>query len=327
MEPWVVILIAVVAVILIGAILFGSKLSEMRKAKKYERGLKMVPLLIHLPPTTDDIDGGGRDRRDITNEAVSKAQVMYSILESTITKGFKTKLYGQRHFSFEIIAKDGFIKYYAVVPAVLAATVRQAIQSSYPTVRIEEKAEDNIFEGGGGADAVVGAELTLNKEYYLPIATYEDTKRDAQMAILNALANVKKNEGAAVQILFRPAQKNWSSKGKIHVEEIQKGKKVTTGGALFGQLAIDIMRAPFEPPAMREEKKTETITNIKQSEVEAISNKMSVTMSGKLEEYKSQIEEMFDRLPANIKETEVLRYSTKKVLAALLELLLHSEAR
>ena len=274
MEPWVVILIAVVAVILIGAILFGSKLSEMRKAKKYERGLKMVPLLIHLPPTTDDIDGGGRDRRDITNEAVSKAQVMYSILESTITKGFKTKLYGQRHFSFEIIAKDGFIKYYAVVPAVLAATVRQAIQSSYPTVRIEEKAEDNIFEGGGGADAVVGAELTLNKEYYLPIATYEDTKRDAQMAILNALANVKKNEGAAVQILFRPAQKNWSSKGKIHVEEIQKGKKVTTGGALFGQLAIDIMRAPFEPPAMREEKKTETITNIKQSEVEAISNKM-----------------------------------------------------
>lgn len=42
---------------------------------------------------------------------------------------------------------------------------------------------------------------------------------------------------------------------------------------------------------------------------------------------KTKSEEMFDRLPANIKETEVLRYSTKKVLAALLELLLHSEAR
>lgn len=42
---------------------------------------------------------------------------------------------------------------------------------------------------------------------------------------------------------------------------------------------------------------------------------------------KTKSEEMFDRLPANIKETEILRLTTKKVLAALLELLLHSEAR
>ena len=42
---------------------------------------------------------------------------------------------------------------------------------------------------------------------------------------------------------------------------------------------------------------------------------------------KDKFEEMFDRLPTNIKETEVLRYTSKKVLAALLELLLHSEAR
>lgn len=42
---------------------------------------------------------------------------------------------------------------------------------------------------------------------------------------------------------------------------------------------------------------------------------------------KSKFEEMFDRLPTNIKETEILRLPSKKVLAALLELLLHSEAR
>ena len=42
---------------------------------------------------------------------------------------------------------------------------------------------------------------------------------------------------------------------------------------------------------------------------------------------KSKFEEMFDRLPSNIKETEVLRLESKKVLAALLELLLHSEAK
>ncbi|MBR0430975.1 ATP-binding protein [Candidatus Saccharibacteria bacterium] len=274
MEEWVVVFIMIIAAILFVSIVFGARISKLRKAKKYERGLKMVPLLIHLPPSTDDIEAGGRDKRDITNEAVSKAGVMYSILASTITKGFKTKLYGQRHFSFEIIAKGGLIHYYAIVPAVLTETVKQAIQSAYPTARIEEKREENIFEGNNDITSVAGAELTLNKEYYLPIATYEDTKRDAQTALLNALSSVNKDEGAAVQILFRPAQKNWSSKGKEYIENIQKGKVVTTGGALFGQLAIDIIRAPFEPPAEREAKKTEVVTNVKQNEIEGITNKM-----------------------------------------------------
>ena len=134
MEPWVVAIIAAVSVILLFSIIFASRISKLRKAKKYERGLKMVSLLIHLPPTTDDIENNGRDKRDIANEAISKAQVMYSILASTITKGFKTKLYGQRHFSFEIIAKDGIIRYYAVVPAVLTEIVKQSVQSAYPTL-------------------------------------------------------------------------------------------------------------------------------------------------------------------------------------------------
>ena len=181
MESWVVVvIISVLAVAAIAAIVVSSNISRLRKAKRYERALKMVPLLIHLPPSTDDIQGGGRDTRDIVNEAISKAQVMYSILSSTLTKGMKTKLYGQRHFSLEIIAKDGFIKYYAVVPAVLTETVKQAVQSAYPTARVEEKREDNIFEGGIGVNGVAGAELTLNKSYYLPIATYEDTKQSLQ---------------------------------------------------------------------------------------------------------------------------------------------------
>ena len=261
--------------LIVAAIVFASKISKMRKAKKYERGLKMTSLLIHLPPTTDDIEGGGRDKRDIANEAISKAQVMYSILDSTATKGFKTKLYGQRHFSFEIISKGGFIKYYAIVLASLKEVAKQAIQSAYPTARIEEKNEDNVFEGGGGINAISGAELTLNKDYYYPIATYEDTKRDASMAILNALSNVNKDEGAAVQILFRPAQKKWSSKAKEYVEGIQKGKtKTKTIGASIGDIALDILKAPWEVPGEHEKTEQTTVTNIKQDEISAITNKM-----------------------------------------------------
>ncbi len=275
METRVVVLIVVVAVILLIAIVFGTKISKLRKSKKYERSLKMVPLLIHLPPPTDDIEAGSRDDRDIANEAISKAQVMYSILASTTTKGLKTKLYGERHFSFEIIAKKGIIRYYAIVPAVLTETVKQAVQSAYPTARIEDKLEENIFEGGGGAAAVAGAELTLNKDYYLPIATYEETKRDAQLALLNALNNIGENEGAAVQILFRPAQKKWSEAGKQYIENLQKGKKTKSVGSNIGDLALDILKAPWEVPGESEKKdEINTLSTLKQDEITAISNKM-----------------------------------------------------
>ena len=207
MPVWVIILIIIASLTVFAAVIFSTQIGKLRKSKRYERGLKMVPLLIHLPPSTDDIDGGGRDKRDIATEAISKSQVMYSILSSTVTKGFKVMLYGQRHFSFEIIAKDGFIHYYAVVPAVLTETVKQAIQSAYPTARVEEKREENIFAPRGTVDTIAGAELTLRKDPYYPIATYEDTKHDAARAILNALGSVKQDEGATVQILFRPTGK------------------------------------------------------------------------------------------------------------------------
>ena len=275
MEPWVVATLGIVAVIILISIIFASRISKLRKAKRYERGLKMVPLLIHLPPTTDDVTANGRDQRDIANETISRAQIMYSILASTITKGFKTKLYGQRHFSFEIIAKDDLIKYYAIVPAVLTDVVKQAIQSSYPTARIEEKREENIFAPNGRVDNIAGAELTLNKEYYLPIATYEDTKRDASLAILNVLSSIGKNEGVTVQILFRPAQKNWASKGKEYIENIQKGKTTKTGGAGFGEYVMDVVRAPWEVPQEHEKsQETVTISSLKQEEIQAIANKM-----------------------------------------------------
>ena len=61
-----------------------------REQKGYERGLKMVPLLIHLPPPSDDTDVGNRDARDVTDETISKAQLIYNIIASTLKKDFKS---------------------------------------------------------------------------------------------------------------------------------------------------------------------------------------------------------------------------------------------
>ena len=278
MDLWVVIaiIVAVVIVLLTAMILVLTRITSLRKRKKYERGLKMVPLLISLPPSTDDIQQGTRDERDLTGEIVSQAQVMYSILASTGKKGMYTKLYGQRHFSFEIIAKEGIIRYYAIVPSVLVETVRQSIQAAYPTARVEERMEENIFSEVGKIDGVSGAELSLKKNGYLPIATYEETRRDASMAILNALSLVGKGEGAAVQILFRPANKKWLESAKKYIENTQKGKKTKTIGASLGDFVSDVLWAPLEVPKEHEKKTEEvhTLTTMKQDEITAITNKM-----------------------------------------------------
>ena len=270
---FLVILALAVAAVALAWLLHTKKL---REEKAYERGLKMVPMLIHLPPETDDIQGNGRDERDITNEAISQAQVMYSILSSTLQKGWKSKVYGQRHMSFEIVATGGFIKYYAVIPGVLTETVKQAVVSAYPTARLEEVDEENIFSKEGGMDAVAGGELTMKKDGIYPIANYEDMKWDGTTAFLNALSNVKPGEGMALQILFRPIEQDWTKKSSARVQEIREGKsgKKTVGGIAAYTLG-DLLRAPFEPPEAREKagKEEKPLTNIQQEEIQGIEAK------------------------------------------------------
>lgn len=135
----ILIILAVLLVLVLAGAGFGYAYvrSLYREQKNYERGLKMVPVLIHLPPPSDDTDAKGRDARDIADENISRAQVLYSILASTFQKGFKNKFYGQRHVALELVATKGAVHFYAAVPVALLSVVEQAISSAYPTSRFK----------------------------------------------------------------------------------------------------------------------------------------------------------------------------------------------
>ena len=67
-----IVLFVTAALIAAGAtVIFFVYRGTLREAKNYERGLKMVPILIHLPPASDDIAGENRDKRDLTEEVLS----------------------------------------------------------------------------------------------------------------------------------------------------------------------------------------------------------------------------------------------------------------
>lgn len=272
------IFITIFVVVFVGAailfVAFMQYRNTLREAKNYERGLKMIPLRIHLPPASEDTERGQRDEREINDELISEAQVMYNIIASTATKGFKNKIYGQRHIAFEIVARSGLIDYYAVVPTVLIDVIKQAIAAAYPSARLEEVAEHNVFSQTGKMTGTIGGEFTLKKNYVYPIATYQESKRDASRALLNALSAASREDGAAIQLLLRPAKEGWV---RHSIEKVKKMKedKAKGKGLGSGSTAMGLAQALWKPPEVSSEKHPEEkqLTALEQSLVEAIEEK------------------------------------------------------
>lgn len=271
-------LITTFVVLVIGTILavfiFLQYQKTLREAKNYERGLKMIPMYIHIPPSGEDLEANGRDERDITEEVLSQAQVMYNIISSTAKKGFKNRIYGQRHLSFEIVAHEGLIHYYAVVPAVLTDVVRQAISAAYPSARLEEIEERNIFSQAGKISGTIGGEFTLKKNYVYPIATYQESKNDAARALLNALSTVTRDDGVAVQIMFRPASEGWAKNSILTANKIKKDKgikKPGLGGMFNPRSLLEALWKPMEAGETKPEDKQ--LSSLEQGLVEAIEEK------------------------------------------------------
>ncbi len=261
--------------LIIGPVIYYQIRKVFREQKDYERGLKVVPILIHLPPPSDDTEVGARDTRDVNEETISKAQVIYNIIASTWQKGFKNRFYGQRHFAFEIVGTDGFIDFYAAVPVALLDVVKQAIISAYPTVRLEEVTEHNIFNDVGKLNGTLGGELVLKDSYAYPIATYLDLKRDALQSILSSMADLSKEDGAAIQILLRPADSKWRKTATKVSSTKRKGEK--SGGlgpeAIFAWL-WSLATALFKPPEHKEpDKKPKELSNLEQATLDSIDDK------------------------------------------------------
>lgn len=264
--------VLVVLAAIAGPIVFTMLRRSKRQQKNYERGLKMVPLMIHLPPLSEDTAIGGRDTRDVIDETISKAQIIYNILSSTAQKGFKTKLYGQRHFAFEIVSSKGFVYFYAAVPITLVELLKQAVVSAYPSAQLEEASEHNIFSPIGRINGTVGGELTLKESFAYPIATYQDLKRDALQSVLDALSTLQKEDGAGIQILLRPADSSWRKTASTLASKKRKGddKKLGIGG-LAKDVAVAFVKTPGDKKDSGGDKKE--LSNLEQSTLDAIDDK------------------------------------------------------
>jgi hypothetical protein len=270
-----VIILTIVAILLalagVGGFAYMQYRKVIREAKNYERGLKMIPMYIHIPPISSDLEGNGRDERDLTEEVLSQAQVMYNIIASTSTKGFKSRMYGQRHISFEIVAHEGLVHYYVVAPVSLVDVIKQSVAAAYPAARLEEVSERNIFNPAGRMSGTIGGEFTLKKDFAYPIATYQEAKRDATRAILNALSGATREDGVGIQILIRPALSGWAKTASDIANQIRKNKGVKKGVNFQAKGIIEALWKPPETSEVKSEDKQ--LSSTEQGTVDAIEDK------------------------------------------------------
>jgi hypothetical protein len=147
------------------------------------------------------------------------------------------------------VAVKGFVHFYTVVPLPLVAVVEQAVTSAYPSARLEEVADHNIFSPVGKLSGTSGGEIVLKEAYAYPIANYQEIKRDTMQSLLNSLSSLQLEDGVGIQILFRPARGEWVKHAKAIASKKRKGTdKKSSGWDLLKHLIV----APAKPPEYKD---------------------------------------------------------------------------
>jgi hypothetical protein len=165
------------------------------------------------------------------NPAMNPQQQIVALMERFLvgmlsiadpTAGDKNKNY----FTLEIAKAQNSnqIKFYVCVPNDFRDLFKKQVLALYPSAKIEEEKDDyNVFNPDGFS---VGAYGTSGKIPALPIKTYKEITGDTISVVLSVLSQLSDaSEGAAIQIMVRPAGETFIKEyGKL-LDKMRSGKK------------------------------------------------------------------------------------------------------
>jgi len=266
----ILISLIIIAILIVATAAAGMfYVSRQRKLKAVERSLKMVPLLLKIPPL--EKEESNRDIREEIKENISKAEGIFRLLSGIASK--RSRIYGQRYISFEAVAFEKQIYFYVAVPAALLEAVKRALVSGYPGIQIEQAEDVNFFSKDSKLQGVAGGEFILNKSSYYPINNYQMSEQDAFSGILSALSNLGDGEGAAIQLMIRPADKKWLKKSRRASKSLIDPNKKQGSEKVF-EFAGEVAKAPFRSPDSKGDQKPDKQPNaIDQKKVELLEEK------------------------------------------------------
>ncbi len=218
-----------------GAILFYL-LHGLSRRDEVWRSLNLKLLRVSLPRAKTPDEGLPlaelRDR-------IGAMEKIYANLQSIRESFYRTFLYGSPSFALELtvphIGEE--IAFYLAVPRRLVVSVEKIVEGVFPDARVEPVLDYNIFNPDGESAASV---LKLKRSFLLPLKTYRELETDPMRELANSFSKLRHiGEGAALQIVARPAKKDRARRIMSHAKLAYLGKApIAPEGAVKGGLRL-----------------------------------------------------------------------------------------
>src|SRR3990167_5651561 len=153
---------------------------------------------------------------------------------------------GSPSFALELAAhNDGAeIFFYIAFPRKFENLLQSQLHGAFPEAKVEKVLDYNIFHLSGVSR---GATLTLEKNSFLPIKTYQKIESDPVETITSAFSKIDEyGEGAALQIVLRPGAEKLSHPIHKVIERLKKGtpRKEALGERNIAETTIDTFKTP-----------------------------------------------------------------------------------
>lgn len=277
--PDLLLIIVLLVTLALGlALLMGLGLWLFRKQVNRRRCLSMVFLKIRIPKKESKEDkendresvGANSDFKEHVGVMKQFFESLYAISDSK----WRGKLKGQDFLSFEYVVEDNQIDFYVVVPGDLKKLLEKQVTSYYPDTYIEEVEDYNLFQENS---KTAFCYMHTSEPFILPIRTYSRMNTDPLNNISNALSKLEPHEGAAIQIMVRPALNGWQAKGRAKAKDLLEDK--SSGGLLSSlnpfRWLWDVLSLLFRGdsgPSMPEQKSGRT-TPMLDEQIKAIEEK------------------------------------------------------
>ncbi|MFZ2038461.1 MAG: TraM recognition domain-containing protein [Minisyncoccia bacterium] len=214
---------------------------NIKEADPLMKSLKMALFEISLPEINDEEDKGKR-----VSEVISAMEHFYSGMLSVFGNSEKNTDY----FALELAnpAESNELLFYASVPRNKADLFEKQVIAIFPEATITEQPNDyNIFSAGSFYQA---SYATLDKDPIFPLRTFESFDHDTLSVLLNVFSKIDKtNEGASLQIIFKPCGTTYNDRYQKTIEDIAKGRKLkeamkqdSSVGRIFGEALVNIYK-------------------------------------------------------------------------------------
>lgn len=183
--------------------------------RKIVNSLRSSLFLIKIPKSSGDEKAGSAESKDFKLEIVHFEQLLAGL--SAIRKPFA--------FEIAVPHVGEEISFYLSVPKMAGEIATKQIQGLWNGASVTIAEDDfSIFNAYGTS---VAAYVMQKENYALPIKTYTELGIDPFESILGAFAKINElGEGAALQLIMRPAPKD--AKKRIHgyVTMLKKGESL-----------------------------------------------------------------------------------------------------